>query len=245
MLAHARRCNDIVFENLDRKPLDVFIGRKGILYFQSDPLESRLVSGQRSFAVTGKVASQRDGLIALLQSIIGFSRRTRGQSEQKRRHNKSVGRSHKLVRTVVREALSNAPLEKPNHFNYLWPSMDVNERRAQARRALALSDEALWAECESEFFVAGGPGGQHRNKTESGVRLSHPFTEMSVTATERRSQYENRHVALERLRQGLKALTFVPKPRRKTQPTRGSKERRLSSKKQRSQTKAQRRQRDD
>ena len=29
--------------------------------------------------------------------------------------------------------------------------------------------EALAGECDEEFFVAGGPGGQHRNRTESGV----------------------------------------------------------------------------
>ena len=104
-------------------------------------------------------------------------------------------------------------------------------RREQALRALALSDEALWAECETEFFVAQGPGGQHRNKTESGVRLTHPPTELSVTATERRSQFQNRQVALERLRAGLVALTVIPKKRHKTRPTRASKERRLSAKK--------------
>ena len=105
------------------------------------------------------------------------------------------------------------------------------ERREAARRALALDDAALLAECEESFFIASGPGGQHRNKTESGVRLTHPPTELSVTATERRSQAQNRSAALERLRQGLKALTFVPKPRRKTKPTRGSQQRRLDTKK--------------
>lgn len=105
------------------------------------------------------------------------------------------------------------------------------ERRARARRALALDDELLLRECEIETFVASGPGGQHRNKTESGVRLSHAATELSVTATERRSQAQNREVALARLRDALKALTFVPKPRRKTRPTRGSQERRIAEKK--------------
>lgn len=105
------------------------------------------------------------------------------------------------------------------------------ERRARARRALALDDEALAKTCEESFFVASGPGGQHRNKTESGVRLTHPPTGLSITATERRSQAQNRQVALERLRQGLKALSFEPKKRRKTKPTRGSQERRIAAKK--------------
>jgi protein subunit release factor B len=94
-----------------------------------------------------------------------------------------------------------------------------------------------------EFFIAGGPGGQHRNKTESGVRLTHPPTELSVTATERRSQLQNRGVALERLREALKALTFVPKVRKPTKPSQGSQRRRLESKKKTSAKKSLRRDR--
>ncbi|HEX9307990.1 MAG TPA: peptide chain release factor-like protein [Anaeromyxobacter sp.] len=120
--------------------------------------------------------------------------------------------------------------------------MNVPEEiRAAARRALALADEALAAECDETFFTAGGPGGQHRNKTESGVRLVHPPTATVVTATERRSQAQNRGVALERLRERLAALARRPKPRRETRPTRGSKERRLTAKKRRGERKASRR----
>jgi protein subunit release factor B len=113
--------------------------------------------------------------------------------------------------------------------------------RAQARRALALADAALLAECREEFFVASGPGGQHRNKTASGVRLTHPPTGVSVTATERRSQSQNRSAAMERLRERLRPLSFVPVVRRKTRPTRGGKERRLAGKKRRGTLKAERR----
>ncbi|MDY7231831.1 peptide chain release factor-like protein [Hyalangium rubrum] len=110
--------------------------------------------------------------------------------------------------------------------------MSTNPTRRQAAlEALALDDEALLKACEVEYFIASGPGGQHRNKTESGVRLNHPPTELSVSATERRSQIQNKGVALERLREGLKALTFVPKVRRATKPSKGSQRRRLDTKK--------------
>jgi ribosome-associated protein len=115
------------------------------------------------------------------------------------------------------------------------------EIRAAARAALALSDDGLLAACEETFFVASGPGGQHRNKTESGVRLVHAPTAVTVTATERRSQAQNRGAALERMRERLVALTHVPKKRRPTRPTRGSKERRLKEKKARGAKKADRR----
>lgn len=113
--------------------------------------------------------------------------------------------------------------------------------RAAARRAVALPAEALQAECEEEFFIASGPGGQHRNKTESGVRLVHRPTGVVVTATERRSQAQNRGAALERLRERLAAMGHEPKVRRATKPTRGSKLRRLDEKKRRSDVKQGRR----
>lgn len=111
-------------------------------------------------------------------------------------------------------------------------AMSTNPTRRQAAlQALALDDEALLKACEVEYFIASGPGGQHRNTTASGVRLSHPPTELSVTATERRSQVQNKGVALDRLREGLKVLTFVPKVRRATKPSKGSQKRRLETKK--------------
>jgi ribosome-associated protein len=113
-------------------------------------------------------------------------------------------------------------------------------RREAAGRALALDDELLARECEEEFFIASGPGGQHRNKTSSGVRLRHPPTGLTVTATERRSQAQNRGVAMLRLRAQLEALCFVAKKRRPTRPTLGSKKRRLESKKRQGEKKARR-----
>jgi protein subunit release factor B len=114
-------------------------------------------------------------------------------------------------------------------------------RRAAARRALALPGPGLLAECEETFFVAGGPGGQHRNKTASGVRLVHGPTGVTVTATERRSQAQNRSTALARLRAALAPPAVRPKVRRATRPGRAAKERRLSEKRHHAARKASRR----
>jgi protein subunit release factor B len=118
---------------------------------------------------------------------------------------------------------------------------DLPGLRAAARRAAALPAPALLAECEEVFFTAGGPGGQHRNKTESGVRLTHRVTGVTVTATERRSQAQNRSAAMQRLRERLAELAHEPKKRRPTRATRGSKERRLAAKRRAGLRKAERR----
>ena len=68
---------------------------------------------------------------------------------------------------------------------------------------LILADEKLLAQCIVETCRASGPGGQHRNKRDSAVRLTHRSTGVVVTASERRSQHENRHRAVARLRKAI------------------------------------------
>ncbi|MEX0824768.1 MAG: peptide chain release factor-like protein [Pirellulaceae bacterium] len=58
----------------------------------------------------------------------------------------------------------------------------------------------LFKQCEMKMMRRGGPGGQHRNKTSSGVLLTHVPTGFIAEASERRSQADNRRVALGRLR---------------------------------------------
>ena len=67
-------------------------------------------------------------------------------------------------------------------------------------------------ECEITFFKSSGPGGQHKNKTETAVRIKHAPTGIIVTATESRSQLRNRQLAFERLK--TKASGSSPKKRR-------------------------------
>ncbi len=91
---------------------------------------------------------------------------------------------------------------------------------------------------EVTFFRASGPGGQHRNRRETGVRIRHLPTGIVVTATERRSQSENREVALARLVEALARRNRRRRRRVATRPSRASVERRLSAKKRRGDLKA-------
>lgn len=67
----------------------------------------------------------------------------------------------------------------------------------------AREEAALLAECEMRRQRRSGPGGQHRNKVETAVLLTHRPTGVSAEASERRSQAENRRVAVRRLRINL------------------------------------------
>ena len=101
--------------------------------------------------------------------------------------------------------------------------------------------EQLERESDITFFTAGGPGGQHRNRVATGVRLLHRPTGIVVTATERRSQAANRAVAFERLAERLAERNKVETPRVATRPSRAAKRQRLEGKQRRASVKQARR----
>ena len=103
-----------------------------------------------------------------------------------------------------------------------------------------IPDEAaqkLLEECDVTTFRASGPGGQHRNRRESAVRLVHRPSGIVVIAAERRSQHRNRAVALERLARKLAESRKVKKPRVATRASMAARQRRIEEKKQRSEVK--------
>jgi len=63
-----------------------------------------------------------------------------------------------------------------------------------------ITPEELLKHCTRKNYKDSGPGGQHRNKVETGVQLTHIPTGTSARAGERRQQSDNLRIALKRLR---------------------------------------------
>ena len=120
-------------------------------------------------------------------------------------------------------------------------------KNALARRPppYALDRASLTKEVRLDAFRASGPGGQHVNKTNSAVRLTHDPSGVTVIAQDSPSQFRNREVAFGRLVARLKILNHVPRKRVATKPSLGSVERRLESKRRRASVKSVRRQTGD
>jgi ribosome-associated protein len=118
-------------------------------------------------------------------------------------------------------------------------------------------------ELEEHFVRASGPGGQNVNKLSTAVQLRFDVRHspsltadvrmrlermagrrltrdgvLVIMAQQHRTQERNRQDALDRLIALIRQASVAPRPRRPTKPTRGSKERRLASKKNRSSIKS-------
>jgi len=101
----------------------------------------------------------------------------------------------------------------------------------------SLANEELLKQCRVDTFRSSGKGGQHANKTDSAIRLTHLPTRIVVVCQDERSQFRNKEIAVNRLRKKLKSLEKKRKKRISTRPTTASNERRIISKKMRSEKK--------
>jgi len=96
-------------------------------------------------------------------------------------------------------------------------------------------------ETTEEFIRVGGPGGQHRDRNETGVRLRHVPTGIVVVAVESRSRERNRKTAWGRLFERIAARFARRKKRIATKPSGASREARLAEKRRLSRRKEERR----
>jgi ribosome-associated protein len=124
-----------------------------------------------------------------------------------------------------------------------------------SRTCVIPEDELEW-----RFTGSGGPGGQHANTSNTRVELRFDIEHSAAlgprqrarlleklgpvvraTASERRSQAQNRELARERLRRKIEAALHIERPRVATRPKRSSVESRIQQKKRQGQRKRDRR----
>ncbi|MCK4625670.1 MAG: peptide chain release factor-like protein [Phycisphaerae bacterium] len=66
-----------------------------------------------------------------------------------------------------------------------------------------LDDTVLLGQCDVNIYKSSGPGGQHRNKVSSAIRLKHRPTGITAQGCDHRSQHANKRAALKRLREKI------------------------------------------
>jgi peptide chain release factor 2 len=122
--------------------------------------------------------------------------------------NDEAGIRNAMLRIVGDYAFGRMQSESGVHRLVRISPFDANAKRQTSFAAVDVMPELSgdieidirWEDIEMQTFSAGGPGGQHQNKTQSGVRLIHNPTGIVAECRNERSQHKNRDVAMQMLK---------------------------------------------
>ncbi len=82
----------------------------------------------------------------------------------------------------------------------------MNDERNSGSAKFSTDIKELKRISRIDYFSGSGKGGQHRNRHYNCVRIHHPLSNITVVATEHRSQHKNKKLALQRLVRKLEDL---------------------------------------
>jgi protein subunit release factor B len=85
------------------------------------------------------------------------------------------------------------------HFDKYPKTLYNEETMAEKKDLLVRVDGRDTKQCKWTYYRASGPGGQHRNKTESGVRVKHLASGATAQSSEHKSREQNKRAAWKRL----------------------------------------------
>ncbi len=125
--------------------------------------------------------------------------------------NDEAGIRSATLRVVGEYAYGSLQSEAGVHRLVRISPFDANKRRQTSFAAVDVMPEIEGTveielksdELKRDTFRSGGPGGQHQNKTESGVRYTHTPTGIAAESRSERSQHKNDQMALSLLKAKL------------------------------------------
>ena len=125
--------------------------------------------------------------------------------------NEEAGIRSATLRVVGDYAYGNLQSEAGVHRLVRISPFDSNARRHTSFAAVdvmpeidgSIEIEIKSDDLERQTFRSGGPGGQHQNKTESGVRYIHKPTGIAAESRSERSQHKNDDMAMKLLKAKL------------------------------------------
>ncbi len=176
-----------------------------VLLIPKDPKDSKNVVFEIRSGTGGDEASIFAG--DLLRMYTKFFESHKWKYEILSENEGSVGGYNKVVLEVIgNDVYGNLKFESGAHRVQRVPKTESQGRVHTSAATVVVMPKYEEAEIDirkdelrTDTFRASGAGGQHVNKTESGVRFTHLPTGIVAESTDSRSQHKNREIALQRL----------------------------------------------